>query len=51
MCILLKMDSAKFVVSNFFFSKVIEEKALGGGLLDPLVKEGLKHNSQNIHRS
>ena len=37
MCILLKLDYAKFLVSNFFF-KVIEEKSLGGQLL---VKEEL----------
>ena len=46
MCILLKLDYAKFGVSNlFFFSKVIKEKPLGGGggglNLQPLVKEGL----------
>ena len=30
MCILLKLDHAKFSVSSlFFFSKVIEEKPLG----------------------
>ena len=31
MCILLKLDYAKFSVSNLFFSKVIEEKPLEGG--------------------
>ena len=31
MCILLKLDYAKFGVSNLFFSKVIEEKLLGVG--------------------
>ena len=44
MCILLKLDYAKFGVSNLFFSKVIEEKPLGGGLDPPLVKERLKLN-------
>ena len=38
MCILLKLNYAKFGVSNLFFSKDIEEKPLGGV---PLVKEGL----------
>ena len=31
MCILLKLDYATFVVSNLFFSKVMEEKPLGVG--------------------
>ena len=31
MCILLKLNCAKFGVSNLFFSKVIEEKPLGVG--------------------
>ena len=35
MCILLKLNYAKFGVSNLFFSKGIEEKPLGGRL-DPL---------------
>ena len=35
MCILSKLHYAKFGVSNSFFSKVIEEKPLGGRL-DPL---------------
>ena len=35
MCILLKLDYAKFGVSNLILSKVIEEKLLGGS-----VKEG-----------
>ena len=30
MYILLKLDYAKFGVSNLFFSKVFEEKPLGG---------------------
>ena len=38
MCILSKLDYAKFDVSNLYFSKVIEEKPLGSS---PLVKEGL----------
>ena len=37
MCILLKLEYAKFDVSNFFFSKVIEEKPLGRDRLDPLL--------------
>ena len=41
MCILLKLDYAKFGVSNLFFSKVIKEKPLGGRLDSPLVQEGL----------
>ena len=44
MCILLKIDYAKFGVSNLFFQKVIEEKPLGGGvgsIPSPLVKERL----------
>ena len=42
MCILLKLDYAKFGVSNLFLSKVIKEKPLGVGLTPPpLVKEGL----------
>ena len=36
MCILLKFDYAKFGVSNLCFSKVIEEKPMGGRL-DPLL--------------
>ena len=45
MCILLKFDSAKFGVSNVFFSKVIEEKPLGVGSIPlPLVNDGLKAN-------
>ena len=43
MCILLKLDSAKFGVSNLCFSKVIEENPLGARL-DPLVQEGLNIN-------
>ena len=38
MCILLKLDYARFGVFNLFFSKVIEEKPLGGRF-DPLVKD------------
>ena len=47
MCILLKLDYAKFRVSNLFSSKVIEEKSLWGRLdpfpppPPPLVKKGL----------
>ena len=48
MCILLKLDYAKFGVSNLYFAKVIEEKPLGSRLDPPsppppplLVKEGL----------
>ena len=35
MCILLKLDYAKFGVSNLFYSKVIEEKPFGGRLDPP----------------
>ena len=44
MCILSKLHYAKFGVSNLSFSKVIEEKPLGGRLdpPPPLVQEGLK---------
>ena len=35
MCILLKLDCAKFGVCNLFFKKVIEEKPLGGWLDPP----------------
>ena len=42
MCILFKLQYAKFGVSNLVFSKVIEEKPLGGRLEPPLVKQGLK---------
>ena len=43
MCILLKLDYAKCVVSNLFSSKSIEEKPLGDRLDSPppFVKEGL----------
>ena len=42
MCILLKLNYAKFGVSSLFFSNVIGEKPLGGLLTPhPLVKEGL----------
>ena len=42
MCLLLKLEYAKFGVSNLSFSKGIE-KAFGGWLNpSPLVKEGLK---------
>ena len=40
MCRLLKLNNAKFGVSNVFFSKIIKEKSLGG-CLDQGVKEGL----------
>ena len=45
MCVLLKLDYAKFEVSNLIFSNVIEEKLLGVGSTPPpppLVNEGLK---------
>ena len=42
--ILLKLDCAKFDVSNLRFSNVIEEKPLGKGEFNPLVKEGLTLN-------
>ena len=41
MCILLKLRYAKFNVSGWFCSNVIEEKPLGGRL-DPLGKERVK---------
>ena len=41
MCILLKLQYAKFDVSSLFCSKVIKEKPLGFWLDPPLVKEGL----------
>ena len=45
MCILLRLDDAKFAVSNLFLSKVIEEKLLWVGSTPPppppLGKEGL----------
>ena len=41
MCILLKLDYAKFGVSTLFLSKVIEEKTLGDRH-DSLVKQRLK---------
>ena len=41
MCILLKLNYAKFSVSKLFFSKVMEEKPLGRRL-DPLGQEGLR---------
>ena len=43
MCILLKLDYAKFGVSNLFFSQVIEEKPLRSRL-DPLGKGRVKPN-------
>ena len=43
MCILLKLDYAKFGVSSLFLSKVNEEKPLGFAST-PLVKEGLSMN-------
>ena len=43
MCILLKLDSAKFNVSNVFFSKVNKEKTFDGRFdPSPLVKEKVK---------
>ena len=45
MCILLKLDYAKFGVSNLFFSEVIEEKPLGGRLGEGSVK--LKYHNRN----
>ena len=46
MCMLLKLDYAKFGVSNLFFSKVSEEKPLGVRLDPPLVKEWLKFQNE-----
>ena len=36
MCVLLKLNYAKFGVSNLSCSKAIEEKSLGRGRLDPI---------------
>ena len=45
MCMLLKLNYAKFGVSNLFLSKGIEEKPLGvGSARTPLVQEGLMVN-------
>ena len=41
MRILVKLNYANFGVSNFF-PKLSKNNLLGVGLLDPLVKEGLK---------
>ena len=57
MCILLKLDYAKFGISSLFLSNVIEEKPFGGRLEPlPLVKEGLRlrqwrrcYGSLNVH--
>ena len=44
MCILLKLDYAKFGDSSLFLFKSYRRKTFGGGRLDPLlVKEGLNH--------
>ena len=40
MCILLNLNYAKFGVSNLFFSKVMEEKPLGGRLDSPPLGTG-----------
>ena len=47
---LLKLDYAKFGVSNLLFSNIIEEKLFGGWVdsPSPLVKEGL-NNQCKIH--
>ena len=42
MCILLKLDYAKFDFSNLFFIKSYRGKTFGGSARPPLVKEGLK---------
>ena len=45
MCILLKLDNAKFSVSNLFFQKLSKKNIWGGGGVGStlsLVKEGLK---------
>ena len=50
MCILLKLDYAKFGASNLFFSKVIEENPLGDRLDSPsLEKEWLKFKVLSYH--
>ena len=48
MCILLKLNYAKFGFSKLSFSKIIEEKPLGDRA-DPLVKEGLMTMLIEIH--
>ena len=40
MCILLKLDDTEFGVSNLRFSKVVNEKPLGGGGLNPPFGKG-----------
>ena len=42
MCILFKLDYAKFGISNLFSSKVMEEKPLGVSSTPSLVKKGFK---------
>ena len=42
MCILSKLHYAKFCGSNLFFSKVIEEKPLGGSARPPLCTGGVR---------
>ena len=49
MCILLKLDYAKFGVSNVFFSKVIEEKLLGGRLDPPPLGKGRVETTVSLH--
>ena len=41
MCKLLKLDYAKFGVSNLFFQKLLKKNLCGVGSI-PLAKEGLK---------
>ena len=46
MCRLFKLDYAKFGVSNLFFSKVIEEKPMGGLARPPLCTGRVKNVTQ-----
>ena len=51
MCMLLKLDYAKFGVSNLFLSKVIEEKPSGGGVgSTPLGTGRVNANIQRKHQ-
>ena len=49
MCILLKLDYAKFGVSNSFFFKSYRRKTFGGS--GSLIKEGLVKVSQSNDRN
>ena len=47
MCMLLKLDYAKFGVSYLLFSKVIEEKPLGAARTPPPGKGRVKKHEKN----